>query len=41
MLSLPRTTELNRRIPKNKFYEKLPVSPETKRLFIDQIKNVI
>ena len=41
MLGLPRTTELNRRIPKNKFYEKLPVSPETKRLFIDQIKNVI
>lgn len=41
MLSLPRTTELNRRIPKNKFYEKLPVSPETKRLFIDQIKKVI
>ena len=38
MLNLPRTTELNRRIPKQKFYENLSVTPALKRVFIDQIK---
>ncbi|MCM1124488.1 MAG: DUF4391 domain-containing protein [Eubacterium sp.] len=38
MIGLPQSTEFNRRIPKQKFYENLSVSPTLKRVFIDQIK---
>lgn len=38
MLNLPKTTEFNKRIPKEKFYENLNVSPTTKKYFVDQIK---
>lgn len=38
MIGLPDSTEFNRRIPKQKFYENLTVSPTLKRVFIDQIK---
>lgn len=38
MIRLPKSTEFNRRIPKQKFYENLTVSPTLKRVFIDQIK---
>ena len=38
MISLPKSTEFNRRIPKQKFYENLSVTPALKRIFIDQIK---
>lgn len=38
MIGLPKSTEFNRRIPKQKFYENLTVSPVLKRLFVDQIK---
>lgn len=38
MIGLPQSTEFNRRIPKQKFYEKISVSPSLKRMFIDQIK---
>lgn len=38
MLDLPATTEFNRRIPKQKFYENLTVSPALKRVFVEQIK---
>ena len=38
MLELPKSTEFNKRIPKQKFYENLSVSPATKRIFVDQIK---
>ena len=38
MIGLPRTTEFNKRIPKQKFYENLQVTPALKRSFIDQIK---
>ena len=38
MLSLPKTTEFNKRIPKEKFYENLNVSPAVKKNFVDQIK---
>ena len=38
MLGLPKSTEFNRRIPKQKFYENLSVTPAMKRVFIDQIK---
>ena len=38
MLGLPKSTEFNRRIPKQKFYENIDVSPALKRVFIDQIR---
>ena len=38
MLGLPKTTDFNRRIPKQKFYDNLSVTPAIKRIFIDQIK---
>lgn len=38
MLGLPKSTEFNRRIPKQKFYENLTVSPALKRAFVEQIK---
>lgn len=38
MLCLPKSTEFNRRIPKQKFYENLTVSPALKRVFVEQIR---
>jgi hypothetical protein len=38
VLGLPKSTEFNKRIPKQKFYENLSVTPAMKRVFIDQIK---
>lgn len=38
MLGLPKSTEFNKRIPKQKFYENLSVTPAMKRAFIDQIR---
>lgn len=38
MLGLPKTTEFNKRIPKQKFYENINVTPAMRRIFIDQIK---
>lgn len=40
MLSLPKSTEFNRRIPRQKFYEKLLMTSTLKRVFIDQIKAI-
>ena len=38
MLALPRTTEFNKRIPKQKFYENLSISPAMKKAYTEQIK---
>lgn len=38
MLSLPPSTEFNKRIPKQKFYENIEVSPAVKRIFVEQIR---
>ena len=38
MLGLPKSTEFNRRIPKQKFYENINISPLVKRAFVEQIK---
>lgn len=38
MIGLPKTTEFNKRIPKQKFYENINVTPALRRIFIDQIK---
>lgn len=38
MLGLPQSTEFNKRIPKQKFYENITITPVLKRIFVDQIK---
>ncbi|MCD7771665.1 MAG: DUF4391 domain-containing protein [Oscillospiraceae bacterium] len=38
MLNFPTSTEFNRRIPKQKFYDNLSITPALKRSFIDDIK---
>lgn len=38
MLGLPESTEFNKRIPKQKFYDNLTVSPALKRSFVNQIR---
>ena len=38
MLGLPKSTEFDKRIPKQKFYDNISVTPPLKRIFIDQIK---
>lgn len=40
MLGFPASTEFGKRIPKQKFYENLDVSPALHRVFVDQIKLV-
>lgn len=40
MLGLPKTTEFNKRIPKQKFYENLEISPELKKVFAEQVKTI-
>ena len=37
MLDFPKSTAFGRRFPKQKFYENLDVSPEVKRLFVEQV----
>ena len=38
MLDFPKPTEFNKRIPKQKFYENIDVSPALKKVFVEQIK---
>ena len=40
MLGFPVSTEFGKRIPKQKFYENLDVSPALRRVFVDQIRLV-
>ena len=40
MLGFPVSTEFNKRIPKQKFYENLDISPTLRRVFVDQIRLV-
>ena len=40
MIGLPKSTEFNKRIPKQKFYENLSVSASLKQSFVDQIKTI-
>ena len=37
-MQFPKTTEFNKRIPKEKFYDNLNVTPALKKSFVDQIK---
>ena len=38
MLNFPKSTEFNKRIPKQKFYENIAVTPAMKRAFLEQLK---
>lgn len=40
MLGLPKSTEFNKRIPKQKFYENLSVTPAIRKAFTEQIKTI-
>ena len=40
MLGLPKATEFNKRIPKQKFYENINITPALRRIFVEQIKVV-
>lgn len=40
MIGLPQSTEFNKRIPKQKFYENLTVSSSLKQSFVNQIKTI-
>lgn len=40
MLGLAKTTEFNKRIPKQKFYENLAISPALKKVFVNQVKTI-
>lgn len=40
MLPFPKTTEFNRRIPKQKFYSHLSVSPQIRKIFVEQISAI-
>ena len=37
MMNFPKATEFNRRIPKQKFYSHLSVSPQIRKIFVEQI----
>lgn len=38
MSGLPKTTEFNKRIPKQKFYENMDISPALRKVFVEQVK---
>lgn len=38
MLGLPKSTEFNKRIPKQKFYENMNITPALKKIFVEQVK---
>jgi len=40
MLGFPKSTEFGKRIPKQKFYENMAVSPALKHVFIEQVKTI-
>ena len=40
MKGLPKTTEFNKRIPKQKFYENIDVSPALKKVFVEQVNTI-
>ena len=40
MIGLPKTTDFNKRIPKQKFYENMDISPALKKVFVEQVKTI-
>jgi hypothetical protein len=41
VISLPRSTAFDRRIPKTKFYENISVTSQLKRVFVEQINQIV
>ena len=41
MLGLPKSTEFGKRIPKQKFYENLSITPALKRVFVEHISQIV
>lgn len=41
MFNFPKTTEFNKRVPKQMFYEKMSVTPALKKIFVEQIRNIM
>ena len=41
MLGLPRSTEVNRRVAKEKLYANAPLTPQVRSMIRDQIESVI
>lgn len=41
MVIFPKSTEFNKRIPKQKFYDNLSVTPDLKRIFVEQIGEIV
>lgn len=39
-MNFPKSTEANKRIPKQKFYENITITPALKRIFVEQIKTI-
>lgn len=39
-MGLPKKTEFNRKIPKQKFYDNINVSPTLKKVFIEQVESI-
>ncbi len=40
MIGLPKTTEFNKQIPKQKFYKNIDISPALKKIFVEQVKTI-
>lgn len=40
MFGFPKSTDFGKRIPKQKFYENITISPVLKRVFIEQVKTI-
>lgn len=40
MIGLPKSTEFNKRVPKQKFYDNLTVSADLKRFFVEKVKAI-
>ena len=40
-IELPKSTEFNKKIPKQKFYENLETSPTLKKIFIEQVDKIL
>ena len=40
MIGLPKPTEFNKRIPKQKFYENMDISTALKKVFVEQVRSI-
>lgn len=40
-MNFPKTTEFNKKVPKQRFYENLSVTPAIKKIFVEQIQSIV